>query len=468
VGVTSAIEQAVRLAGQQSQQRFDLARWFSIVALLAGAAVTISASLSLSAFLSQRMIQQEANLTAAFVRTAVASEGAYDYFRQRHTGQTLAVPPLFVHLAQMPDVLRANVFADDATVLWSSDPALIGQRFPGNDELAEALRAELVVHSGVIDRTNPPKSEHRSFDSGVHNFIETYTPIIDPESGRVVGVVEIYRVPDELFAAIRDGHFMIWSGAVLTAIFLYVALSGIIAKAQQVIERQHEQLVEREGLAVVGEMGSAVAHGLRNPLASIRSSAEIALGSELSPDARECAGDIIEQVDRLEGWIRGLLAYTRPAQALLGPVAIEPVLRESVEGYRRELERRDIALALSVEAGLPPIRGEAAVLGQLINSLIANAAEAIQQRGTVLVRATRKAADVQVEVLDDGPGISEPNMAKVFTPFFTTKQKGLGLGLPLVKRVIERFGGAVSVENVAPHGLSVRLTLPVDGARADR
>ena len=194
-------------------------------------------------------------------------------------------------------------------------------------------------------------------------------------------------------------------------------------------------------------------------MASIRSSAEVALGSAIPDDARECANDIISQVDRLEGWIRRLLTYAKPSHATLGPVEIERVVRECAADYRRDLEKRGIQLELSVAPSLPPISGEAGILRQLINRLIGNAAEAISGKGRIEISARRHAEGVLVEVLDDGPGLEDSDVAKVFTPFYTTKQKGLGLGLPLVKGVIERFGGAVTIVNAQPRGLAVQLFL---------
>lgn len=451
-----------RTTGDRSQ-RFDLVRWFSFVALIAGTAVTVSAGLSLSTFLTSRMVKQEASLTAGFVRSILASEEASRFFTspdQRGSEESRLAVNVFSHLAEMPDVIRTNVYAADGTVLWSSDEVLIGKKFADNEELREALRAEVIVHSGLVDRNSLTKPEHRNLDLRYERFVESYTPVFARDSREVIGIVELYRIPEQLFGAIHDGKVLIWSGAVITAIFLFVAFSGIVAKAQQVIERQHEQLIEQEGLAVVGEMGSAVAHGLRNPLASIRSSAELALGSDIPDDARECANDIISQVDRLEGWIRRLLTYARPSQAMIGPISIEQVLKECDGDYRRELEKRGIRLSLAVDRDLPPVRGEAGILGQLVNSLIANASEAIHGPGRIEISATQHADGVMVEVRDDGPGLHDDVVAKVFTPFYTTKQKGLGLGLPLVKRVIERFGGTVTIGNVQPHGLSVRLLLP--------
>jgi signal transduction histidine kinase len=363
-------------------------------------------------------------------------------------------------MTKMPDVVRTNVYSPQGQVIWSSDAMLIGRRFGPNAELDKALNAELVVHSGIVDRERLPKSEHLDFDSGVHSFVESYIPIFDEHGSKVIGVVELYKAPRDLFDAIRSGERLLWATAFAAGVFLYAALFWIVRRAHGIIERQRERLVEGEALAVMGEMSSAVAHGLRNPLASIRSSAELTLSDELSPDAREYAGDIVVQVDRLESWIRQLLTYAKPAHAQMEAVDINAVMNESLDGYRHDLERQKTAFRLELSPDLPPVRGEAAMFLQLIGSLIANASEAMREGGEIVLGSRLDpAGGIIVEVADNGPGMTRENAERVFTPFFTTKQKGLGLGLPIVRRVIERLGGTIDFESEPGKGTVVRLHL---------
>ncbi len=447
---------------------FNLMRWFSVTALLSVAAVSVVAALALSSFLTERMIRQEAELTAGFVRSIIATEKAYGLFLGGARTTAPEFADLFSHMTRIPDVVRTNVYSPQRQMVWSSDATLIGRRFDHNDELDEALNAELVVHSGIVDRERLPKSEHQHFDAGVHHFVESYIPIFDEHGRQVIGVVELYKVPRELFDAIRAGERLLWVASLVAGVFLYAALFWIVRRAHWIIERQREQLIESEALAVVGEMGSAVAHGLRNPLSSIRSSAELALSGDLSPDAREYTGDIVAQVDRLEGWIRQLLTYAKPAHAQIAAVDINAVLSETLEGYRHDLERQKTAARLELAPNLPSVRGEAAMFGQLIGSLIANASEAMREGGEIVLGSRLDpAGGLIVEVIDNGPGLSQENAEKVFKPFFTTKQKGLGLGLPLVRRVIERLGGAVDFESEPGKGTRVRLHLRAHGDRIE-
>lgn len=441
---------------------FNLIRWFSLTALVSIALVNLVGASLFSGFLTDRMIRQEAEITAGFVRSIVATENAYAYFDESRNATALQLQGFLDHLNRMPGVLRTNVYSADRRMLWSSDRSLIGQRFERNDELEEALKAELVIHSGITDPAHLPKSEHQHLANSGKQFVESYIPIFDVSGRRVVGVVELYKVPNELFEAIETGVRLIWLATAAAGIFLYAALFWIVHRAHRIMEAQEDQLIENESLAVVGEMGSAVAHGLRNPLSSIRSSAELSLESQLPPEAQESAQDIIAQVDRLEGWVRQLLTYAKPSHANLSAVNLNAVLEESLGNYVRDLERHHIKTSLNLAGGLPDIRGDAPVLCQLIGSLIANSAEAMSSGGEITL-STRLApgGGVIAEIRDNGPGITPKNMGLIFKPFFTSKTKGLGLGLPLVRRVVERLGGSVDVDSSPGEGTTVRLNLPL-------
>lgn len=445
---------------RQSGMRFNLMRWFSLTALLSVAAVSVLSAWALSHFLTGRMIQREAEVTTIFVRNLIKTENAISVFTgipdpHTHVGDFLS------HMSALPDTLRVNLFSADFKVLWSTEPPLIGQRFDRNDELREALQTGRVISSGIVNTADAPKSEHEDIDGGITRFVESYVPVFDESQQRVVGVVELYKVPNELFDAIYAGIRLIWLAALGAGIFLYATLFWIVRRAHLIIETQREQLIENESLAVVGEMGTAVAHGLRNPLASIRSSAELALESELPPQARECATDIVAQVDRLEGWTRQLLTYARPANAHIEAVDINAVLREALDGFRRDLERSGTSSRLELAPELPPICGEPAILQQLFGSLIANSIEAMPRGGEIVLHSHFDAEikQVVVEVRDNGPGLSPDAARQAFMPFFTSKAKGLGLGLPLVRRVIERFGGSVALTSQPGSGTTVRMSL---------
>jgi signal transduction histidine kinase len=439
---------------------FNLIRWFSITALLSVACVSAISGWIFSSFLTERMIRQDSETTAGFVRGIVATENAYSYFDGNQATPAQQLEVFLDHMNRMPGVLRTNVYSADRRMIWSSDTALIGEKFDRNDELEEALLANLVVHSGIIDPSHLEKSEHAHLANSGKRFVESYVPIFDAKGRLVVGAVELYKVPNDLFQAIDAGVAMIWRVSVLAGLFLYAALFWIVHRAHAIIEAQGDQLVESESLALVGEMGTAVAHGLRNPLASIRSSAELSLEMALPPDGRECAQDIISQVDRLEGWIRQLLTYAKPNHASLSAVDINQVLEDALSTFARDLEKRNISIVRDYTDKLPAVSGDAAMLSQLAGSLISNAIEVLGRGGEIRIRSAKDSTGkVIAEISDNGPGIEAVDMGRVFKPFFTTKAKGLGLGLPLVRRVVERLGGSVEIISSPGRGTSVCLHL---------
>lgn len=438
-----------------SHRPFNLSRWFATVGLVSIAAISVVSSLLLSHFLTERMLLQEGRLTQQFVDSIARVEKAGDYLANDRPEAASELKEFFEHVSDLPDMLRANLYSRDRTIILSSDLSLVGRRFPDNSELEKALRGELVVEGG-----EGSKSEHADLDPRYAYFVEIYSPVLNASRVEAVGVVELYRSPRALFEAINAGRRAIWIGAALAGFFLYLALFWMVRRADNVIRAQRERLVQSETLAVVGEMSSAVAHGIRNPLASIRSSAELALESEPT-QWREAARDIVEQVDRLESWVRELLSYSQPLTGKLAPIQVGPLVQASLQSFERELERRGIRSFARISETLPPVSADPMILGQVFNSLIANAVEAVERDGRIALTVERDGERrLRVSIQDSGPGMSREQLAGAFKPFHTTKAKGIGVGLPLAKRIIERFGGSIALASEPGKGTTVDVLLP--------
>lgn len=438
---------------------FQLSRWFGLVGLVAIASISVVAALLLSRFLTDRMLRQEAVLTMQFIHSVVQVENAAPFFGQGR-GDSQEIRSLFHHVHRMEDVLRVSAHDRARTVIWSTDKELVGRRFSDNPELERALEGELVVHGDRIggQEAEHAKREHVGLTDQDGYFVEMYFPIRD-ERGAVMGAVELYKTPHALFEAIQTGERAIWAGAILSGLFLYLVMFWRIRRADALISEQQERLVQSETLAAVGEMGSAVAHGIRNPLAAIRTSAELALDTP-DPANREAAADIIGEVDRLETWVRDLLSYARPVSGLAKPVDVSRLAGEALANFDREAARRGIATELRVDPRLPSVSADPLLLGQVIGSVLANAFEALGQGGRIEVTTHWEDDKVCVAVCDDGPGMAPDKLARIFKPFYTTKAKGLGVGLPLAKRIVERFGGDIRVGSAPGKGTTVTLCLP--------
>jgi two-component system sensor histidine kinase HydH len=443
---------------------FNLTRWFAITSLVCVSAISLVAAEAMSRLFTDRLLRRDAEVTMEFVQSIVAADEFAGHFSGGGDPARRAVlEDTFKRIAEIPDVLRANAYTTDGTVLLSTDSRLVGRNPGRNDELDDALAGRLVFDSGLVR-----KDEHAGMESPFAGkgpaayFVEIYVPIRSAgDANGVVGVVELYKAPDALTETIHEVHRIVWMTAILAALVLFGALFWIARRADSIMRHQQQRLIEAETLALVGEMASAVAHAVRNPLAAIRSSAEMAAETGPSPEQSE---DIVRAVDRIEGWVRELLGYTQPGHGQRVAIDANAVIRKSLGEFQSELAKRHVELVARLQEQLPPVRGDAALLGQVINSLVSNAADAVSDPGRIEVKS-RVAADarhVEIDVADNGVGIPVGQLDTVFKPFFTTKPRGLGLGLPLAKRALERYDGALNVASTPGVGTTFTISLSVE------
>ena len=441
---------------------FNLSRWFALTALVSIAALAIVIGMLLNRFITQRLLWQEAALTQEFVQSLVQVERSLQvYFADPARGLDEETQLAFRHIATLPDMLRANIYDTRRRVIWSSDGRIAGRSFEHNAELDIALAGGVVSQSVDPHRhAGDDKPEHQGLVHPHDQFVEIYVPIVSQGDRQVLAVVEFYKNPRTLRAALDEWRLYLVLGALLSGALLFLALWGLVRRADRTIRRQQRQLVEAETLAVIGEMSAAVAHGIRNPLATIRSSAELIPGASLA-EAESSAADIVAQSDRLEAWVRELLAYARPLDEAITAVDVVPLVRHCLDDFERETRRREIRLVAELAPDLPPVRGHPLLLGQVLASVVANAVEALDHPGRIVVRGEWVSATdrVTLSIVDDGPGMTDAQRARAGKPFHTTKPRGLGVGLALARRVLERFGGLLEISSSPGRGTTVRLHL---------
>jgi two-component system sensor histidine kinase HydH len=439
----------------------NLTRWFGLLALVTIGAITICSVWLISWFVSQRMLQQEGALTREFVQSLMLVETPLqDFFRDASQPVPPEIEDSFRHIAGMPDVLRANLYDRSKRVIWSSDRTLVGREFGSNDELDKALSGAVVVESKTEAQRLQGKAEYESLRQPDDLFVEIYVPVLDVGTGGVIGAIEFYKNPRGLTQMLAQLRSYITIGGAVFGSVLFLALFGLVRRADLTIRAQQRQLVNSETLAAIGEMSTAVAHGIRNPLASIRSSAELIPGSQ-PQRIQEAAEDIVAQSDRLEAWVRELLSYTRPLNEPSTRVAVGPLVEQCVRDYARELKSRGIQIDAATSPHLPPVRGNPLLLGQVLRSLLANAIEAMSPGGRIAVHSTLAHTNGQItlSVRDSGPGMTPEQLARVGKPFYTTKPRGLGVGLSLARRIVERSGGHMDIESTPGQGTVVTLHL---------
>ena len=355
--------------------------------------------------------------------------------------------------------MLANAYARDRTIIWSTNPELIGKRIEDDGGLNRAFSSRKAV-SASYHRVQGGREEQKFLREPKYLFIENYIPLFDSQGDQVLAMVEIYKEPQDLVRRIQRGYVLIWASTLVGGALIYFGLFWIVRRAAFMLHQQQDRLVASETYVALGEMSSAVAHSLRNPLANIRSSAELAEGIA-SPLAQKNITDIICQVDRMSRWVRELLVSLRPASDTAEAVDLVAAIEDTHQAFAQQIERNGVRFSFEG----PPVQWVASQplqLTQILNSLFSNALEAMPKGGVLHAQVSvQEGQRAQLLLSDTGKGMSQQQERMVFKPFFTTKQGGLGVGLALVKRIMERFGGSVSLSSREEEGTRVSLTFNI-------
>lgn len=454
---------------------FNLFRRFSLVSLLIILVVAVLLGTAATRFLMRESIDRDAMLSAQFIKSIADVEVIHgnfspglslsEFLDKRIDGDRRGVSheqllksheEFFDHIVHLPDVLLATVYAPDGVVIWSTNPKLVGGRALDPIKLAEAVRGGNTV---TTEHYGPDAYVAEAyFMRSPHSlYLESFIPLLDSQ-GEVLSVIEIYKEPVDLIARMNRGLILLWIATALGGAVIYLSLFWFVRSASRLLDDQQRQLVENETLALLGEMSTAVAHSLRNPLASIRSSAELALEVDPGPLHKNLS-DIIRQVDRMSKWVRELLMSARPLSGEQESVDLTAALIETLSAYEPQINHAGIEVDWSI-IQVPRVVSHPVLLQQLLGSVFANAIEAMPRGGRLAIRLEPDSRRqlLNLTVSDTGSGMSPAMLEMAFKPFHTTKRGGLGIGLMLVRKIVERFGGTVSIDSQENTGTNVHLT----------
>jgi PAS domain S-box-containing protein len=223
--------------------------------------------------------------------------------------------------------------------------------------------------------------------------------------------------------------------------------------------RMEEQLREQSMLARVGEMAAVIAHEVKNPLAGVRGAIQV-IGGRLPQDSKDAlmVKEIVARIDALNLLMQDLLLFARPPQPRPAAVQVVDVLATTVALLGEDPALKGVRVA--IEGTAPPILADAELLKIVFVNLFVNGAHAMQGQGTIHVAVTSAGASCRIAIRDEGPGIPAEILSKIFTPFFTTKARGTGLGLATAKRLVEAHHGAIQIECPQGDGTVVTIELP--------
>lgn len=240
-------------------------------------------------------------------------------------------------------------------------------------------------------------------------------------------------------------------------------LEGRIADRTRQLEESQAQVLHQEKMAAFGLLAAGIAHEVGNPLTGI--SGIVQMLERHNPDTytREKLSTVTTQLARIQAILRELVTFSRPADDTSGRVRVREVIDEALSIAKYYKGGKNRAITVTVPDDLPALVGVRDQLVQVVFNLVLNAIDATDKGGHLDIAAAREEGTgrVVLTVSDDGHGIDPPTLARLFRPYVTTKRHGTGLGLFVIRRIVEAHGGRVTVESAVGKGAAFRVELPV-------
>jgi two-component system sensor histidine kinase HydH len=236
-----------------------------------------------------------------------------------------------------------------------------------------------------------------------------------------------------------------------------------LAEANRHLQEAEAQVRRSERLAALGQLSAGLAHEIRNPLSTIKASAEMLFKNVEADGAvsHELAGFISSEVDRTNALVTRFLDFARPLTLRLEKTEITEVIDEAVAEVEKHTPPQDVSIYKNYSPDIAPLLLDRQLIERVLYNLLLNAAQASPPQGNVTVKTRQLGDTVEIDVIDRGSGIAPKDRESIFNPFFTTKSSGVGLGLAIVSKIVDEHGGQITVESEPGAGSVFRVFLPV-------
>ena len=362
-----------------------------------------------------------------------------------------------------------NIYSMDNEVSYSFDQYLIGRKNYGGTGYLQAKSGNW--NSKMVQRGN-----FLQILLGFPKEIRliTFAPLRwEPQLGKitgpVLGVVEIVQDLSEDYKTI----FQIQILVIITCTVLMGALFGVLVfvvkRGEGIIQKRalerlrlKDRLAHAERLSSLGEMAAGISHEIRNPLGIIRSSAELLKKKITKIDPQNIFADIIvEEASRLNRIITDFFNYAKPRNPNMALCRVEEILDKNITFLEAQNKEQGYLIKKNFQNHLPEIMADSAMLYQSFLNILINAMQSMPEGGRILVEISSNDHGVTVYFDDEGQGIPSENLDKIWDPFFTTKEQGTGLGLGIVKNIVESHGGSIQIVNRPVRGARVTVELPL-------
>ena len=444
---------------------------FTAVSLALIAAMVVAVSLGQSAFFRDAVIEREAVIMHDMV---VALAGEYltqrDIEHYMEPGAKQEFQYAFDPLTHVSGVVRLKVYNSENIVVWSDAPELIGHFLDKTPDHLAQMRAGRP--SGIFDPTDRPSFAADKLPSVP--LIEFYVPfaIKDGNSEETNGVVAVYRKADSLTDTLQRGILLLSSIAAIGGTLLFFALFHLfrsVYRRQREAESQfarlsseHERIVQMEKLSAVGHMVAEIAHQFNNPLVGVINLAQLAERDADKPErVRELLADIRKAGHHCSDFVQRMLRFTQLARSAPVPTRLGDLVSDTIRFFALSCgDSTSVKFDVQHEVTLAV---DPVLMRHALFNLIHNAAQA-DPNGPVDVSLEAEthngAGGWAIAVSDRGPGLSPDVMKHLFTPFFSTRKDGTGLGLAVAHQIAAVHGGRLRAENRQDGGARFVIWLP--------
>lgn len=311
---------------------------------------------------------------------------------------------------------------------------------------------------------------------GGNRKLRTFIPFrdVDPftgDRGFIGGVFELIQDLTPQYKSVVRLQYLIFGLSIVIMGLIFIALLLIVQKAEKVIEQRarerrelEEQLHQAERLAALGEMVAGVSHEIKNPLGIIRSTAELLGGMPDADETQKRLSDVItEESTRLNQIVTEFLDFARPQTPNLQPCDLGHILEKNLTFLEPELQKKNIVVSDRFRGRTFELRADYDQLYRAFQNLMINALQSMNHGGRMEVRVMEEKNTYIIEIRDTGCGMSRENQRKIFNPFFTTKERGSGLGLSIVRKIVETHHGMIAIDSREGEGTKVAIRLPRKG-----
>ncbi len=449
---------------------FRLAKYFAVTSFIVIIAISIPFAVLISQKANEDLIENYQNYAQEvgdninhqlLINFYIPIQVEYGVIRLSLKPQMDLLDRVVRNATETLNVDLVNIYSpEEGFIVYSTDPSLIKKKTDKTEGYLNALKGEMSTQ--VIADGNDLWGLGIEIIGG-QKKVKTYIPLKGEDN--ILGIVEMVLDMTAQYNSILKEQYTTFGLFAVIIFTIFFAMLLIVRKAEGIIESRSidqrklvEQLNLAERLAALGEMVAGVSHEIKNPLGIIQSTSELLNNMPNADEAQKrLSGVITEESIRLNRIVTEFLDFAKPHELNVHEFDLKEIIDKNIDFLRPEFERKGIVVESYLDGRSYMIEADQDLIHRVIMNLIINAIQAIPDSGKIIMHVGEEKGAYKIEIRDTGNGISDENISKIFNPFFTTKERGSGLGLPIVRKIIEGHGGTIDIES--SHGVGTSVTL---------